>query len=102
MANAQVTMTIDKAQAQTHWNAAVQAIQDLKGLGGNVQDAFATVQLTANVGGTPGTVAFSVDATVLLQRLGALQARLATAESELNQVIALLQAGLPVTVNQVS
>lgn len=99
MATAQIT--IDKSQVQPHLQQLQQAVGDLRRLGGAVQDALGTVQLSTQVGGTPGTVTFTANATQLIAALNDLKARIDVAASEAAQVIALLQAGLTVTVTQV-
>lgn len=96
-----VQLSIDTTEAQQHWNAAQQAIGDLKDLGGKARDAFDTLQISAATG-TPGTLTFSVNATTLITRLSELKARMVVATGEVDQVIALLQAGLPVTVTQIN
>ncbi len=98
---ATAVLTIDKTQVQPHLQTLTSAVQDMRQLGGAVQDAIGKVQLSAQVGGTPGTVTFTANAAVLIDALNNLKAKIIQAENEAAQAIALLEAGLTVTVTQV-
>jgi len=97
-----VTLTIDAAAAMAHWTSAKQLLGDLPSKAQNVQAAIGSVSISGAAGATAGTVTFTTNAATLRTQLANLLAALQGAEGEVSALIAALDAGLGVTVNQVT
>ncbi len=102
MAAVNVALQVDLSQAAQHWQAARAAFGDLGAKVANVQQALPSVTVTGQVGATPGTVTFTASAATLRARIGDLLAAVEQVRDELAQAAAILDAGLSVTVTQVS
>lgn len=95
-----VQLSIDTTAATQEWTAAQAALADVPDLVRLARDAASTISITATAADAD-TVDFSTNSSIFQSRLADLQSKLAVAQADLQALMDMLVAGLPVTVTQV-
>ena len=102
MVNISAQLTLDLSGLNALWTSAKGALTEVPALVTAVQQARDTITVAGAVGGTPGTVTFTTNASTVQAKVTDLRDKLAQAQGHLDAIDDLLTGGLPVTVSQVT